>query len=156
MPGGPDRPGHLVVQRGPDQRVPEFQPLARFGQHPDGACLVDGRYQVRDAAPQHDGQVGHGEVNAQQGRGAQHHTHRAGHEPQPVRDRRRQRAWCRIARQLGRARFGHGQASGTGQRGDQLGEVQRVARRSLRQPQQPVVGPSARHRRDQGGHRRVG
>ena len=52
--------------------------------------------------------------------------------------------------------LGDGQAGAAGQRGDELGDVQRVARRPVRQLQQPVIGPAARQRRHQVGHRRPG
>ena len=128
--------GHLVVQRRPDQRMPEPQAGAGLGQHAGGARLVHRRDQVRHAAAQHDRQVMTGEIHAEQGRRPQHLAHRPGHEAEPVRDRRRQRARRGAARQLGGSRLGDGQAGAAGQRGDQLGDVERVACRPVGQPQQ--------------------
>ena len=50
---------------------------------------------------------------------------------------------------------GDGDAAGPGERGEQLGEVERVARRAGGQPQQPGVRPPAGQRADQLGHGRL-
>ena len=76
VPGGAHRHRYLVVQRRPDQRMPEPEAAAGLGQHAGRAGLVHGRDQVGHAAAQHDRQVRHGEVHAQQGRRPQHLTHR--------------------------------------------------------------------------------
>ena len=95
VPGGPHRGRDLLVQGGADHRVPEPEAAARLGQHAGGPGLVHGRDQVRDAPAEHGGQVGDGEVHAQQGGGAQDLPHPGGHEAEPVRDRRGQRARAR-------------------------------------------------------------
>ena len=154
VPGGAQRRRHIVVQRRPDQRVPEPEAVAGLGQHASGACLVHRRDQVRHAAAEHDRQIGDREIRAEQGRRPQHIAHRPGHEAEAVRYGRGQRARRGTARQLGRSRLGDGQPGAAGQRGDQFGDVERVARRPVGEPHQAVVGPAAGQRRYQVGHRR--
>ena len=60
------------------------------------------------------------------------------------------------ARQRGGARLGDGQAGAAGQRRDQLGDVQRVARRPVGEPQQVAVGLAAGQGCHQAGHRLPG
>ena len=156
MPGGTHRRGHLVVQRRPDQRMPESEAIAGLRQHADGTRLVHGRDQVRHPAAKHRGQIRDREVHAEQGRGPQHLAHRPGHEVEAVRDGRRQGARRGTARQLGGPCLGDGQAGTAGQRGDELGDVQGVARRPVSEPQQVIAGPAARQGRNQVGHRVLG
>ena len=78
----------------------EPQAVARLDEHACGPGLVHGRDQVRDAPAEYGGQVGHGEVHAQQGGGAQDLPHPGRNEAEPVRDGRGQGAWRAIARQL--------------------------------------------------------
>ena len=59
-------------------------------------------------------------------------------------------------RQLGGSGLGHDQAGAARQRGDQLGEIQRVARRAAGEPQQLVAGLAAGQGGDQLGHGRLG
>ena len=101
MPGRPDRRGHLLVQRGADQRVPEGQAIAGFDQHASRAGLVHRRDQLDHAPAEHGGQVRHREVDAEQGGGAEHLAHPAGHEAEPVGDGLGQRVRRRVAGQLG-------------------------------------------------------
>ena len=100
VPGGPDRGRDLLVQGGPDHRVPEPEAAARLGQHAGGPGLVHGRDQVRDTPAEHGGQVGHGKVHAQQGGRAQDLPHPGGDEAEPVRDRGRQGVGRAVAGQL--------------------------------------------------------
>ena len=123
---------------------------------PAAQRLVHRRDQVGHAAAEHDGQVGHGEVHAEQGGGPQHLPHRAGHEAEPVGDGRGQGARGRAAGQLGGARAGHGQAGAAVQRRDQLGQVERVARGAVGEAQQAGVRPAAGQRGDQLVHVPVG
>ena len=104
VPGGAHRRRHLVVQRRPDQRMPESEAIAGFGQHAGGTRLVNRRDQVRHAAAQHDRQIRNRELHAQQGRRPQHLARRPGHEAKAVRYGRRQGAWRGTAGQLGGAR----------------------------------------------------
>ena len=90
MPGRADRRRPFLVQRGPDQRVPEPQAVPGLGRHTDGARLVHRREQVRDALAQDRGQVSNREVRAEQGRRPQYLADRTGHETEPVRNRRGQ------------------------------------------------------------------
>ena len=64
--------------------MPEPEGVAGLGQHARGAGVVDGRDQVCHAAAQHDRQVRHGKVHAQQGRRPQYLTHRPGNKAQAV------------------------------------------------------------------------
>ena len=116
--------------------MPEPEARGRTRPARRGARLVHRRDQVRHAASEHDRQVGDREVRAEQGRRPQHVAHRAGHEAEAVRYGRGQRARRGTARQLGRARLGDGQAGAAGQRGDELGDVERVARGAVGEPQQ--------------------
>ena len=136
--------------------MPEPEAAAGLGQHADGTRLVHRRDQVRHAAAQYDRQIGDREIHPEQGRGPQHLAHRPGDEAEAVRDRRGQRAGRGAARQLGRSRLGDGETGAAGQRGDQFGDVERVARRPVGEPQQAVVGPAAGQRGHQVGHRRPG
>ena len=136
--------------------MPEPQPAAGLGQHAGRAGLIHRRDQVGHAPAQHDGQIGDGELHTQQGRGLQDLPGRPGHEAHAVGDGRGQGAGRRIARQLDGARVGDGQAGAAGQRGHQLGEVERVARRAVGQPQQIRVRFAARQGRDQVHRGRVG
>ena len=114
VPGGPHRHRYLLVQRRTDQRMPEPQAVAGFGQHAGGACLVHGRDQVRHTAAQHDRQVRHREIHTEQGRRPQHLTHRAGDKAEAVRDGRRQGARRGAVGQLGGSRAGNGHARSYG------------------------------------------
>ena len=154
MPGGTHRHRHLLIQRGTNQWVPEPQAGTRLGQHPGGAGLVEGRYQVRHATVQHDREVRHGEVDAKQGCRSQHLAHGCGDEAQAVRDRRRQRSWRGTVFQHRGPGSGHRHARTAGQRVDQFDDVERVARRAVGQPQQPVIRFAADTAGDQFGHRR--
>ena len=58
--------------------------------------------------------------------------------------------------QLGGSRLGDGQTGAAGQRGDKLGEVERIACRPVGEPQQVAVGLAAGQVRHQVGHRRPG
>ena len=136
--------------------MPEPEAVAGLGQHASGARLVHRRDQVRHAASEHDRQIGDREIRAEQGRRPQHVAHRAGHEAEAVRYGRGQRARRGTARQLGRACLGDGQPGAAGQRGDQLGDVERVPRRAVGEPQQVAVGPAAGQGSHKVGHRRVG
>jgi len=132
--------------------MPEPQAVAGLGQHAHGTCLVDRRDQVRHATPKHDRQIRDREIRAEQGRRPQHLTHRPGHKAQAVRYGRRQGAWRGTARELGGARLGDDQTGTAGQRRDKLGEVERIARRPVREPQQVAVGLAARQASHQVGH----
>src|SRR5260370_7728662 len=44
---------HFLVERRPDQQVPEAEAVARFGEHARGARLVNGREQVRQKSEEH-------------------------------------------------------------------------------------------------------
>ena len=136
--------------------MPEPEAVAGLGQHARRACLVDRRDQVRHAAAQHDRQVRHGEIHAEQGRRPQYLPHRRGNEAQAVGYGRRQRAWRGTVGQLGGSLVGNGHAGTAGQRGDQLSQVERVALRPVREPQQLVAGLAAGQGRHQLGHRRLG
>ena len=155
VPGGAHRRRHLVVQRFPDQRVPEPEAPAGLGQHADGTCFVHCRDQVGHAAIQHDRQIRDREIRAEQRRRPQDIAHRAGHEVQAVRDGGGQGARCRTAPQFGGSRLGDGQAGAPGQRRNKLGDVERIARRPVGEPQQAAVGPPARQGGHQVGHRRL-
>ena len=133
--------------------MPEAQAVGGLGQHADGTCLVHRRHQVRHVTAQHDGQIGDREVRAEQGRRPQDVPYRTGHEAEPIRYRRGQGARRGAAGQLGGTRLGDGQAGATGQRGDQLGDVERVARRPAGQPQQVVIRLAAGQRGHEVGHR---
>ena len=103
VPRGAHRRRHLVVQRRPDQRMPEPEAVPGLGQHAGRARLVHRRDQVRHAAAQHDRQVGDREIHAEQGRRPQHLPHRPGGEAEAIRDGRGQRIRRGTAGQLGRA-----------------------------------------------------
>ncbi len=134
----------------------EPEAVAGLGQHACGARLVHRRDQVGDAAAQHDRQIPHRELDAEQGGRPQHLAYRPGHEAQAVRDGRRQRPGHGTARQLRGTRVGDGQAGAAGQRGDELGDVERVPRGPLGQPEQAALGLAAGQRRHELGHRRLG
>ena len=108
VPGGPHRCWYLVVQRSPDQRMPEREAVARIGQHASRACLGNGRNQVGHAATEDGRQIRHGKVDAEQRRCAQHLAHRADTKP-----RRSAMAGSGnrppTVRQLDRSRVGNGQ-----------------------------------------------
>ena len=170
VPGGAHRRRHFLVKRRADQRVPEAKAVTRFGEHARDARLVDSREQVRQAAAEHDRQVGDLEVHAEQRRSPQHVAHRAGDETKAVRDHRGQGAGDRAGN--GAARLGAGEVSPAGercrarwrqrqvrtahQRGDKLGEVERVARRSFGQPEKAAVRPAAGQHSHEVRHRRLG
>ena len=137
--------------------MPEGQADAAggVGEHAGGAGLVQGRDQVGHAAAEHGGQVGERELDAEQRRRAQHLPGGRGDEAEPVRDGPGQRVGNRVGRELRGARRRDGDAAGPGERGEQLGEVERVARRPGGQPQQAGVRPSAREGADQLGHCRL-
>ena len=128
--------------------MPESEAAAGLGQHADGACLVYGRDQVSNTAVQHDRQVRDREVHAEQGRCLQDLAYRPGDKAKAVRDGRGQGARRGAAGQLGGSRLGDGQTGAAGQRGDQFGEVERVARCPVGEPQQVAVRLPA----GQGGH----
>ena len=90
VPGGPHRGGYFLVQRLADERMTEPQAAPGLGQHAGGPGLFHRRDEVRDAAVEDGGQVGHRELHAEQGSGAEHLSDRGGDETEPVRDRRRQ------------------------------------------------------------------
>ena len=136
--------------------MPEPEAVAGLGQHAGGTCLVHRRDQVRHAAAQHDRQIGDREIHAQQGRRPQYLARRPGHEAKAVGDGRGQGAGRGTAGQLGGARLGDGQTGAAGQRGDQLGDVERVARRPVGEPQQVAVRLAAGQGGYQVGHRRPG
>ena len=136
--------------------MPEPEPAAGLGQHAGGACLVHRRDQVRHAAAQHDAQITDREIRAEQGRGPQHLAHRPVHEAEAVRYGRRQGAWRGTARELGGSGLGDRQTGTPRQRGDKLGDVERVARRPVGQPQQVAAGLAAGQGRHEVGHRRLG
>jgi hypothetical protein len=115
--------------------MPEPEVGAGLGQYAGGTRLFHRRDQVRHAAVQHDRQVMNREIHAEQGGRAQYLAHWPGGEAKPVRYRRRQGAWHRTARQLGGSRLGDSQAGAAGQRGHELGDVERVACRPVGQPQ---------------------
>ncbi len=156
VPGGAHRRRYLVVQRRTDHRMPEPETVARLSQHADGACLVNGRDQVRHAATEHGRQVRHGEIHAEQCRGPQYLAYRPGNEAKTVRYGRRQGTGCGTARQLDGSRVGNGQAGAASQRSDQLSDVERVARGAVGEPQQAVVRLAAGQGCHQLGHRRLG
>ena len=155
VPGRAHRHRHLLIQRRADQRMPESQAVAEFGEHAGRARLVHGGDQVRHATAQHDREVGHGEVDPEQGRRPQHLAHRAGDEAEPVRDGRRQGARRRTVRQHGGSRAGHGHARTAGQCADQLDDIQRIARRPIGEAPQVVIRLAADQRGDQLGDRRL-
>ena len=130
----------------------EPQAVAGLGQYADRACLVHRGDQVRHAPAEHDGQIGDREVRAEQGRRAQDLAYRPGHETEAISDGRGQGARRRTAGQFGASRLGDGQAGAAGQRGDQFGDVERVARRSVGELEQVVIGPAAGQGRHELGH----
>ncbi len=102
VPGRAYRRRHVVIQCGPDQRMPEPQAVAGSGQHAHGTRLVHRRDQVGNAAAQHGGQIGDREVRAEQGRRPQDLADRTGDEAEAVRYRRGKGARCGTAGPDGR------------------------------------------------------
>ena len=136
--------------------MPEPETIAGLGQHAGGAGPLNGRDQVGHAATQDGRQVRDGKIHAQQRGRPQYLTHRPGNEAKAVRDGRRQGARDGTAGQLGGSRVGNGQAGAASQRGDQFGDIERIARGAVSEPQQLVVRPAAGQGRDQLGYRRLG
>ena len=136
--------------------MPEPEAGAGLGQHPGGTRLVHRRDQLGHAAAQHDRQVGDRELHPEQRRCLQCLACRPSDEAEAIGYGRGQGAGRGTARQRGGARFGDGQAGAAGQRGDQLGDVERVARRPAGEPQQVAVGLAAGQGCHQAGQRLPG
>ena len=136
--------------------MPEPEAGAGLGQHPGGTRLLHRRDQVRHAAAQHDRQIGDRELHPEQRRRLQCLARGPGDEAEAVGYGRGQGAGRGTARQRGGARLGDGQAGAAGQRRDQLGDIQRVARRPVGEPQQVAVRLAASQGCHQAGHRLPG
>ncbi len=136
--------------------MPESEVAARLGQDAGGTRLVESMNQIGDPASKDGRQVRHGEVHAEQRRCLQDLAHLARDEAQAVGNGRRQGVWCGGARQLGRASVVDCEAAVTLKRRDQFRNVQRIASRAVGQPQQLVVGQTARQGRDQRCYRAFG
>ncbi len=156
VPGGAHRGGHLRVERLPDERVPESEGGAGIGQHPHRPGLVERGDQGGNGPAEDRGQVGDRELHSEQRRRAEHLPGRPGDESEPVCDGAGQRVWHGARREAGGARVGNRDAARPGQRGQHLGEVERVASRAVGQLQQPRVRPAAGQRADELGHGRLG
>ena len=143
VPGGTDRGGHLGVERLPDEGVAEGQAAARVGEHPGCAGLVERGDEGGDSSAEDGGQVGDGELHAEQRGGAEHFPGGRGDEAEPVRDRAREGVGHGAGRELRGAAGGDRDAAGAGERSEHLGEVQRVAGRAGGEIQQPGVRSAA-------------
>ena len=153
VPGGAHRGGHLGVERLPDQRVPEREADAGIGQHPHRPGLVERGDQGGDGPAEHRGQVGDPELHSEQRRRAEHLPRRRGDEAEPVRDGAGQRVGHGAVRELGGARRRDRDAARPCERGQHLGEVERIARRPGGEAEQPGVRSAAGQRADELGHR---
>ena len=134
--------------------MPECQVVAGLHQHPGDPRLVEGGQQVGQPGTHHDREVHDREVDPQQRRRPQQDSHPLRQEAQPVRDRRRQRVRRGAACQLRDSRVVDDQTRASGQRVDQLGEVQRVSGRPVGQPQQVLTRLAAGQCGHQLEHRR--
>ena len=129
--------------------MPEPETLAGFGQHTGRERLVKNPDQIRDAAAQDDRQIRDREVHAQQGRRPQDLTHRPRNKAKAIRYGRRERAWRGTGRERSCPRVSDGHPGAAPQRGHQLGDVERIARRVGGEPQELAVGRAAGEGGDQ-------
>ena len=136
--------------------MPEPEAVTGLGQH--AAARASSTAGIRSGTLRPSTTARSGTAKSMPSRAAARSTSRTGPaaKPEAVGDGRGQRVRRGSAGQLGGARFGDGQAGATGQRGQQLGEVERVARRPVGEPQQVAAGPAAGQRRHQLGHGRPG
>jgi hypothetical protein len=149
VPRRPDGSRNVVIERRPDERVPEREPVLAVPQHTCRAGLVDRDHQVGDPAAHHDRQVRHQELDAQQGRRLQQRAYFLWQEVEPVTDGGEQRVGDRAVGHLHDAGLGDAQSAGPGERFQQLGQVQRVSRRALDEAEQVLTRPPGRDRAHQ-------